>query len=581
MSDFYTFTDNAMEAGVAVANTDISDSNLMHLKYDLISSSAIRNQIIEQICRIVTNPLNIRRLCFFDASGAETTVNDYSVYAQNATLRNALTDATIAASGLSPTVDGYVKTLKFNSASVFDFADNDALSFANGGSDLPFSIFTYLKPASVVQEILAKFDATTASPQREYSFEFTTNYLAVGLYDNVTGGYLSCRNNTSLVGDVGNPHSYACTYNGSGANTGLKVYRDYVDVTTNRYASSYTKMYNTTAKTGSYYKNSSGVKTSIGQHDYYFILIVSEELTKLQIRDLHNLILALREGSFAVPIVSKLPKYYKEGLAVSNNATDVNNDLDFNAGSAMAANDAVLLTLSKLMTKRCDATWAVGSNAGGFVAYSSYTSKTASRSYVEMIISNGSITDCCMIDATSFESDTFMLSSAGLTALATATGWTEADILYRPIFADFTDASGNIMQRVLYTLPNGSIEAVYKTMILDLDETPAGTSAANTALSVPRGVTANISVNYLETSDNRALLITNTSQTDTTPSSTNNFTCRSIADYNDTDSSNMLIKTDNSRYVRRRVDYTSGGATSNVKILTLGYIYHSQPLTVY
>lgn len=54
-----------------------------------------------------------------------------------------------------------------------------------------------------------------------------------------------------------------------------------------------------------------------------------------------------------------------EGLTLSNNGTDGDHDIDIAAGSATAADQTSIMTLSATLTKRIDAVWAVGDDAGG------------------------------------------------------------------------------------------------------------------------------------------------------------------------------------------------------------------------
>lgn len=54
------------------------------------------------------------------------------------------------------------------------------------------------------------------------------------------------------------------------------------------------------------------------------------------------------------------------GLTLSNNATDATNDIDIAAGEcASTETDPVLMILASTLTKRLDASWAVGTNQGG------------------------------------------------------------------------------------------------------------------------------------------------------------------------------------------------------------------------
>jgi hypothetical protein len=68
------------------------------------------------------------------------------------------------------------------------------------------------------------------------------------------------------------------------------------------------------------------------------------------------------------PIIH-LPKGYIEGLTHSNNGSDANNDIDIAAGYAVSDDadpaDRVMIHLSSAITKRLDASWAVGSGNGG------------------------------------------------------------------------------------------------------------------------------------------------------------------------------------------------------------------------
>lgn len=53
------------------------------------------------------------------------------------------------------------------------------------------------------------------------------------------------------------------------------------------------------------------------------------------------------------------------GLGTSNNGSDANNDIDIAAGRAVDNTTFALMVLSSALTKRLDASWAVGTNQGG------------------------------------------------------------------------------------------------------------------------------------------------------------------------------------------------------------------------
>ena len=62
---------------------------------------------------------------------------------------------------------------------------------------------------------------------------------------------------------------------------------------------------------------------------------------------------------------SGLPKGYLYGLTLSNNASDATNDIDIAAGEAMDATGFYKMALASSITKRLDASWAVGTGNGG------------------------------------------------------------------------------------------------------------------------------------------------------------------------------------------------------------------------
>jgi hypothetical protein len=115
---------------------------------------------------------------------------------------------------------------------------------------------------------------------------------------------------------------------------------------------------------------------------------------------------------------------YMDGLNLSNNASDANNDIDIAAGEAKATNTSGVLINSSTMVKRLDASWAVGTNQGGLFS----GSKAVSTWYHVFMIEKDS-------DGTiDFGFDTSIIAAnrpAGYTA-------------YRRLGSVQTDGSGNI-----------------------------------------------------------------------------------------------------------------------------------------
>ena len=64
--------------------------------------------------------------------------------------------------------------------------------------------------------------------------------------------------------------------------------------------------------------------------------------------------------------ISSALKNHRYGLTISNNSTDATNDIDIAIGEAASTEtDPVLMVLGTALTKRIDASWAVGTNQGG------------------------------------------------------------------------------------------------------------------------------------------------------------------------------------------------------------------------
>lgn len=60
-----------------------------------------------------------------------------------------------------------------------------------------------------------------------------------------------------------------------------------------------------------------------------------------------------------------MPRGWIDGLILSNNGADQNNDIDIAPGASRDVNDDFDMVLDSTFTKRLDAAWAVGSNSGG------------------------------------------------------------------------------------------------------------------------------------------------------------------------------------------------------------------------
>jgi hypothetical protein len=60
-----------------------------------------------------------------------------------------------------------------------------------------------------------------------------------------------------------------------------------------------------------------------------------------------------------------MPRSYLAGLGLSNNGTDASHDIDIAVGAARDSTDDADMELASALTKRIDASWAVGTGSGG------------------------------------------------------------------------------------------------------------------------------------------------------------------------------------------------------------------------
>jgi hypothetical protein len=75
-----------------------------------------------------------------------------------------------------------------------------------------------------------------------------------------------------------------------------------------------------------------------------------------------------RKATGAQIMTLVLPEGHLYGLKLSNNATDVINDIDIAVGSAKDLTNGTYMKLGSSLVKRLDATWVVGTNQGGLDA---------------------------------------------------------------------------------------------------------------------------------------------------------------------------------------------------------------------
>lgn len=151
------------------------------------------------------------------------------------------------------------------------------------------------------------------------------------------------------------------------------------------------------------------------------------------------------------------------GLTLSNNTTDANNDIDIASGSCRSIEDDSDIVLSSALTKRLDASWAVGTGNGGLDT----GTKANSTAYHVWAIRRP---DTGVVD---------VLFSTSATNPVMPANYTQK----RRIGAVLTDGSGNIRQFI----QNGS-RFTLLSPVLDVNVTDQGDSPTTRTLTVPTGV---------------------------------------------------------------------------------------------
>lgn len=152
---------------------------------------------------------------------------------------------------------------------------------------------------------------------------------------------------------------------------------------------------------------------------------------------------------------------YIAGLTLSNNASDPNNDIDIALGVAVDSTGAKFIKLTSTLTKRLDAQWSQGSNAGGL---DSGTKQANTTYHVHLI---------CAPDGTV---DAMFSTSLTPTLPAPYTH-------YRRIGSVITDGSGNIRQ-----FKQLGDEFRLVTAVNDVSVSNLGATATLYTLTVPTGV---------------------------------------------------------------------------------------------
>lgn len=244
-------------------------------------------------------------------------------------------------------------------------------------------------------------------------------------------------------------------------------------------------------------------------------------------------------------IITELARNYIDGLIMSNNGADANNDIDIAVGSAMDSTNAKLLVLGAAITKQLDAAWAAGTGNGGIDT----GAKANSTWYAVHIIEK---TADGTIDA---------LFSLSPTAPTMPAGYGK----FRRIGWIRTDSSGKILA---FTQSGDYFSwSLIKTDVNALTN-GLGTNRVLQVMTIPPDVLGQFNIGSSNGSATPFYMWVLASTTTDTPPSSSYYT--HIADAGRTLTAEGLIKTDSSRRIAFRVSVSS--AIVALIIRTIGWI---------
>lgn len=246
------------------------------------------------------------------------------------------------------------------------------------------------------------------------------------------------------------------------------------------------------------------------------------------------------------------PRSYLAGLTLSNNSGDTNNDIDIAAGFCRDSTNSASITLAAALTKRSDASWAVGTGNGGMDTGAKPNSGTLHVWIIK-------------------RSDTGVVDVLFSTSASSPTMPSGYDIKRR-IGSCRTDSSGNIFQFV-----QTGDDFYYKnpsTVGLDINVTAPGTSAVLRTLSVPSGIKVKpyLIVSTNNDTNNDAVYLSDPDCSDVAPSNTASPLAH-VSVYttpNDNPQGDITVWTNTSSQIRSR--HTASGASNDFRIQTLGWM---------
>ena len=261
------------------------------------------------------------------------------------------------------------------------------------------------------------------------------------------------------------------------------------------------------------------------------------------------------DGSNLTGLSNTFPRGHLSGLTLSN-GTDADHDIDIAVGEAKDSGNTTDLSLSAIMTKQIDATWALGTNAGGMASGVTLSADTWYHVYLVELDAGGT-------DA-GFDTSTTAANLVATSGIASA---------YRRIGSVLTDGSSDIISFIQF-----GDEFIWSTQINNVNGSGLGTSRVLQTVTSPLGVQCRAIlglVGVVAGSNSQVVItLTNPDVDDATPANSNaNNAGENSSDANGTWAAGThIVLTNTSSQVAFRQHYnTAAGGSITTYINTNGY----------
>ena len=248
------------------------------------------------------------------------------------------------------------------------------------------------------------------------------------------------------------------------------------------------------------------------------------------------------------------PPLHISGLVIANNVTDAAKDIDIATGEARDIADADTLELTSALTKQIDASWAVGTDAGGLDGTESVAGTPDADTWYHVWLIKRS--DTGVVDVLFSES-------------ATAPTMPASYDYKRRIGAVLTDATPDIIAFAMYESLSGIRAVEWDDPPLDVSVTNLGTAAVQYVLSVPLGIQVKVAVNVfvLKTVAKPVVYIRNPAVNDEAPSLSTAPLGSISAEDNAGHAARIELMTDTSAQISAR----ASEASVTLRVATLGW----------